>query len=106
MENLNDYETKNPTLYKLLIDSNPILPEELEFYKKNMSKGLAYTDMIYEKIQDMLTHCTSLNNTERLALENDIQSVVMDAICECERFHFMYGYKMGARTIMEVLQAD
>ncbi len=100
---MDDYSTKNETLYKMLIDEAPILPRELEFFKKNAPEYIKLSNEIDMKIDALVRKSPSIADADKLGVINELQGIIVDMLYETETFHFVFGYKVGAKMMMELL---
>ncbi len=98
-----DFRTKNETICKLLIDNQPIIPENQDFFKQNMPEAVKFSDELFEKINELINLCEELTGEKHLKQKSELHELISDALYESERFHFVFGYKIGAKMMMELL---
>lgn len=83
-----NFEHKNENLFDRLIYGKATLTDNLSFYETTFPESLEFSDELY-KLSDIIGD------------EEAEELVMMKKYVE--NAHFVYGYKMGARAIIELL---
>ncbi len=102
---MEDFKTKNETLYSVLIDGQPVIPQEIEFFKRNAPEYIKLSDEIDDRIADLVNRCPDIPKSSKVATINELHMIVIDMLQETEHFHFVFGYKFGAKMMMEIMNS-
>ncbi len=100
---MNTYEAKNKTLYEVLIDEQPAIFKDLEFYKNNIPQQVENLDKFYDKLRLLIDDCESIPTKDKGRKHNEFYNIISDVLNETEQFHFVMGYKTGAKMIIELM---
>lgn len=105
IENMDKFESMNPTLYKAFIGNEKIIPEDLAFYKNNTPELVELRDNIYDQIQNIANAIDSKKVDSSLKdILNNLSNLIDDVISLNEEKSFIMGYKTGVKMIIESIK--
>lgn len=104
MQNIESFLEKNPTLYKCLLNNANVYPEEVKFYTDNAPRTVETYNAVSDELENILNKHTQLSLEEKINIHNEYMDLVNGMNIEERDFNFLYGLKVGAKMMIELLQ--